>query len=125
MEDFETAQKTELTRQKISGEEKKGNFITDSIIAGKQLKNAVKIFLNSARKARAKNISETEKITLPAALEKIEEEEKNISKTLSKAGLESEYFNVEEFDLVLNIDRLNEDSIITLVEKFLEKIQKV
>jgi cytidylate kinase len=114
----------EALKQKVQEEEKKGNFITDSILTGRQLQKAVKIFLNSGKKQRAKTLSDLEKTTMAAALEKNEEEEKSTAKLLSAASLGNEYFNAEEFDLVLNIDRLNEDSTIALIEKFLEKIQK-
>ena len=117
------AASSESSRQEIAEEESKGNFITDSMIACKQLQKAVKIFLHSARKARAKQVSEREKISMGAALEKIEEEEKALSKAIAAIS-GTGYFIPEEFDMVLNLDRLDEEATIALVEKFLEKIKK-
>jgi len=123
-EEFEkNSEKSEELKQKVQAEEKKGNFITDSAIAGKTLQNPVRIFLNSAKRVRAKQVAESEKITLPAALEKIEEEEKSTGKKLSAIS-GSEIFNPEEFDFMLNVDKLSEEATIALIEKFLEKIRK-
>ena len=60
---------------------------------------------------------------MPAALERIEEEEKSIGKKLLAIS-GSEIFNPEEFDFMLNVDKLSEEATIALIEKFLEKIRK-
>ncbi|MDO8646968.1 MAG: hypothetical protein Q7R70_00950 [Candidatus Diapherotrites archaeon] len=113
----------EELKQRIQEEEKKGKFVTDSMIAGKQVQKSVKVFLNSAKRSRAKSIAELEKIPVASALELIEEEQQSLEKS-AKTIFGTEAFVPEELDLMLNIDRLDENSTINLIEKFLEKIQK-
>lgn len=113
----------DATKQKIQTEERKGNFITDSMLASKQVQNALRVFLNSAKRIRAKKLAEAERMPVAAALERIEDEEKSLEKTMSNT-FGTAFFNPEEFDIMLNIDRFNEESTIALIEKILEKIQK-
>jgi len=113
----------EIARQRIIEEEKKGNFITDSMLASKTVGKALRIFLNAPKRTRAKNIAGIEKMTLAAALEKIEENEKKTENESSRI-FGSAYFQPEEFDIMLNAERFSEESMITMIEKFLEKIQK-
>lgn len=113
----------EELKQRIFEEEKKGKFITDSMIAGKQVQKSIKIFLNSAKRSRAKNIAELERIPVASALELIEEEQQSLEKSV-KTTFGTELFVLEDLDLMLNFDRLDETSTITIIEKFLEKIQK-
>lgn len=113
----------ESARQRIMEEEKKGNFITDSMLAGKAVGKAFRIFLNASKRSRAKALAERERTTLAAALEKVEEEEKSIEKQSSRL-FGSSYLQPEELDIMLNAERFSEESTIAMIEKILEKAQK-
>ncbi len=112
----------EKVERLIQAENRKGGVvIAHSAGAWLAKEAALKVYLKSTQRRRAKNRAEKEKIPLNLALEKLEEEEKENTKKLFEVyGVDAK--DLSAYDLVLNADRLNEDGITAVVRKYLEKI---
>lgn len=115
---------TEKIKQIIEQEAKKNDIIVDHTLGAWTINNAdLKVFLKSYKKVRAKTISEKQKIPMGEALETIEMKEREQEKNfLNNYGIN--IYDLQVYDLVVNIDKLKQDSIIGIIKKYLEKMHK-
>jgi predicted cytidylate kinase len=115
---------TEKIKQIIEGEAKKNDIIIDHALAAWTINNAdLKVFLKSYKKTRAKKMSEKQKIPLKEAIEEIELKEREQEKSLlNNYGIN--IYDLQVYDLVINIDKLDQDSTIGIIKKYMEKMHK-
>jgi len=115
---------TEKIKQIIEQEAKKNDIIIDHALAAWTINNAdLKVFLKSYSKVRAKIMSEKEKIPMGDSMEQIELKEKEQEKNfLNNYGIN--IYDLQVYDLVINIDKLDQDRVIGIIKKYLEKMHK-
>ncbi len=115
----------EKIKQIILGEAKKNDVIIDYPISSWILGNdaSVKVFLQGSKKIKAKKIAEKEKIPLGEALEKLEVNEKaEANNVLDGFGIN--VYDLEIYDLIINVDKLSMDGVVELIKKYIEKMKK-
>lgn len=100
------------------------NIITDYALASWLVGSAeLKVFLESKENNRLKKMAISKEMPLILAKQMIKsEEEERKKKYLYEYGIN--IFDMQNFDIVINIDKLNEDGIISLIKKYLEKMKK-
>ncbi|MEK6973052.1 MAG: cytidylate kinase family protein [archaeon] len=100
------------------------NVITDYALASWLVNDAaLKVFLESKENNRVKKMVVSREMPLIVAKQMIKnEEDERKKKYLYEYGIN--IFDMQNFDIVLNTDKLNEDGIIALIKKYLEKMKK-
>ncbi|PIU21833.1 MAG: hypothetical protein COT15_00205 [Candidatus Diapherotrites archaeon CG08_land_8_20_14_0_20_34_12] len=108
------------TFKKQTGE----NIITDYALASWLVNSAeLKVFLESKENNRVKRMVISQEMPLIVAKNMIRtEEDERKKKYLYEYGIN--IFDMQNFDIVINIDKLDNDGIIALIKKYLEKMKK-
>ncbi|MFH1544518.1 MAG: cytidylate kinase family protein [archaeon] len=117
-------ERSEKRKEEIMREGEKEETIIEHVLSGLMLENAeAKVFLLSGKKMRARRISEKEGVEMDQAIERIEAMDKEIRDDYLK------YYGVnlldlKDYDLVLNVDKLDRESAVKIIKKYIEKIKK-
>lgn len=111
-------------KEEIIKEGEKEETIVEHLLGGLLLENAdARVFLLSGKKMRARRIAEKEKIEMNEAVERIETMDKEIRDNyLRQYGVN--LLELKNYDLVLNVDKLDRESTVKIIKKYIEKIKK-
>jgi cytidylate kinase len=106
----------------VKNASKHDHIVTDHALAAWGIKDAdLRIFIHSSEKVRAAKLARREKLTLTAAQKKLADEEE----AMRKKFLNAYSINLDDlsaFDLVINVDKLRDEGIVSVVRKYLHNM---
>ena len=107
----------------IKEEAAKGGKLVEGILAPIALENAdLRVFLLSSKNTRAKSVAVAKNISSGEALSTIEEmETKTGNAILNAKGVDA--FDLNKFDVAVNLDKIKEDGAIAVVKKCLGEMK--
>jgi len=102
-------------------EQKTGNFVYSGVvIAGKMSGQCTKVYLRESEERILNRIAKDQKLAIEKAKEIFDSKIKSEKERL-KRFFGIELYNQEMYDLIINIDKLNNKGIIDVIEKFVAR----
>ncbi len=111
-------------RELILKEAKNNNVILDWPLACWVMNEAeLKVFLYSSAKRRAEKVVKREKLPFSDAKERIEKEEKELRQNMLKL-LGIDIYDVKNFDLAINLDKVDLEGAASTIIRYLKNLRK-